>query len=439
MYSQIKAKLVQKCNVIGWLLALTSLVIGNAFAETNRVVTLSYAAETYVQLGLELGQYDKDYVDAYLGPKEWQTRAESPRTKKKLAADIALLKAQLERMSFEKPENKVRHKALYRNVRAMDVRVRMVNGEAFSFSDEARLIYDVVLPKFDFKKYDRALEKIADLLPGTEDLASRVNAFRSTFDIPADKLESVISASINECRVRSKKFIPMPEQESFTLEYVTGKSWSGYNWYQGGNVSLMQINRDFPTKLYGAVGLGCHEGYPGHHVWNVLIEEELIKEKGWVEFNLYPLFSPYGLIAEGSAEYGVSLAFPGRERFEFEKHILYPISGLSPKRADLLEEVNLLLGDLRYSRIAIGKLYLDGDISRDEAVQRTIKYSLVSEERADSYIRFVEQYRAYVLNYTIGEDLIAAYIARQSDSHESHWSNFKQLLTELNTASDLIE
>ena len=94
---------------------------------------------------------------------------------------------------------------------------------------------------------------------------------------------------------------------------------------------------------------------------------------------------------------------------------------------------------MRHSRIAIGKLYLDGDISREEAVQRTIKYSLVSQERAGSYIRFVEQYRAYVLNYTIGEDLIATYIARQSDSYESRWSNFKQLLTELNTASDLID
>jgi len=29
------------------------------------------AAETYVKLGLELGEYDSDYIDAYLGPKQW--------------------------------------------------------------------------------------------------------------------------------------------------------------------------------------------------------------------------------------------------------------------------------------------------------------------------------------------------------------------------------
>jgi len=439
MISRVEINLGRKLGVISAFLVALFLIINSAFSASNSIDELSSAAERYVHLGLELGQYDKDYVDAYLGPKEWQTQAQNPRTKKKLATDIASLKKQLAGMSFDKPENIVRHKALSRNVRAMDVRVRMVNGETFSFTDEARLIYDVVLPEFDFDLFDLALERIANLLPGTQDLASRVDDFRSTFNIPEDRLEAVISASINECRARSKKFIPLPEQESFTLEYVVDKSWSGYNWYQGNNVSLMQINQDFPTKVYGAIGLGCHEGYPGHHVWNVLIEEELIKAKGWVEFNLYPLFSPYGLIAEGSAEYGVSLAFPDQERAQFEKDVLYPMAGVSSEQASLLEDVNQLLADLRYSRIAIGKLYLDGDISRDEAIKRTIKYSLVSEKRANSYIRFLEQYRAYVLNYSIGEDLVGAYIVRHSNSHEERWSKFKQVLTELSTASDLIE
>lgn len=431
-----KLELSVKCVLMTLSLALFASSNSNASSDID---ALSAAAENYVHLGLELGQYDKDYVDAYLGPKSWQDKAAEPRSKKKLAADISALKNQLADMSFKSAELSVRHKALSRNVRAMDVRVRMVNGETFSFTDEARLIYDVVLPEFDFATYDQARANIETLLPGKGDLASRVDAFRSTFDVPAEKLEKVFATAIDECRVRSKAFISMPEQESFTLEYVTGKSWSGYNWYQGNNISLMQVNQDFPTKIDSAIGLGCHEGYPGHHVWNVLIEEELIKGKGWVEFNLYPLFSPYGLIAEGSAEYGVRLAFPEAQKAQFEQDTLYPLAGVSTKDADLLGQVKELLAELRYSRIAIGKLYLDGDISRDEAVKRTVKYSLVSEERANASISFVEQYRAYVLNYSIGEDLIAAYIARRSETHAERWAQFKQLLTELSTASDLVE
>jgi hypothetical protein len=60
------------------------------------------------------------------------------------------------------------------------------------------------------------------------------------------------------------------------------------------------------------VDLGCHEGYPGHHVLNALLEEKLTKGKGWVEFSVYPLFSPQSLIAEGSANYGIN--WPSRAR-----------------------------------------------------------------------------------------------------------------------------
>lgn len=79
-----------------------------------------------------------------------------------------------------------------------------------------------------------------------------------------------------------------------------------------------------------AIGLGCHEGYPGHHVWNVLVENELLVGKGWVEFSIFPLFSPYGLIAEGSANFGIDLAFPGVENIEYAREILFPLAGLDP-------------------------------------------------------------------------------------------------------------
>ena len=400
--------------------------------------TLSQAAEKYVHLGLELGQYDKDYVDAYLGPKEWREQAENPRPKGRLVSDIAKLSQDLEEMEFSEPKQIVRHKALVKNVRAMDVRARMANGEKFSFAEEARLIYDVQLPEYDFATFDSDLAQINKLLPGGGDLAERVDTFRARFNIPKEKLAAVISAAMLECRKRSKKFIPMPEHEAFTLEYVSDKSWSGYNWYQGHNISFMQINQDIPTKIDGAIGLGCHEGYPGHHVWNVLIEEELVKANDWIEHSLYPLFSPYGVIAEGSANYGVSLAFPGNERVEFEKAVLYPLAGLDAADAELLEQINTLMDELKYSRIAIGQLYLDGDITREEAVKKTIKYSLVSKNRAETSIRFLEQYRAYILNYSIGEDLIKDYIAKRSDTEKERWAQFQTVLTELKSASELL-
>ena len=106
--------------------------------------------------------------------------------------------------------------------------------------------------------------------------------------------------------------LALPPGESFTVEYVTGKSWSGYNWYQGDYRSLIQVNTDLPINIDRAIDLACHEGYPGHHVYNVLLEQHLVRERGWIEYSVYPLFSPQSLIAEGTANYGIEVAFPAR-------------------------------------------------------------------------------------------------------------------------------
>ena len=106
--------------------------------------------------------------------------------------------------------------------------------------------------------------------------------------------------------------VELPPDESFTVEYVTNKSWSGYNWYQGNFRSLIQVNTDLPIYIDRAIDLACHEGYPGHHVYNALLEKRLVRDRGWVESSVYALFSPQSLIAEGTANYGIEVTFPGR-------------------------------------------------------------------------------------------------------------------------------
>ena len=261
---------------------------------------LDELAERYVRLALELGEYDTDYVDAYLGPADWREQArDNPRTVEKLAADITDLLQQLAQYSAESELEKHRLDHLHKNVRAMDARARMTMGELFSFATEARLVYDVELPDYDMDRFDQALAAIDALVPGEGDLAERVDDFRSQFEIPSDKVETVFQAAVAECRRRTEKYIELPEDERYSLELVTGVSWGGYNWYQGDNHSLVQVNLDFPLKIDRAIDLGCHEGYPGHHVWNMMVENRLLKERGWIEHSVFPLFSPAALVAEG--------------------------------------------------------------------------------------------------------------------------------------------
>jgi hypothetical protein len=407
---------------------------------TTSAFALDQEAERYVRLGLELGEYDKDYVDAYLGPKEWAESAKKNlRSKDELADAIATLFSDLKEFSSTDSELMIRHSALLRNVRAMDARIRMAKGETFSFVEEARLIYDATLPVYDFSEFDRTLEDIDKLIPGEGDLAERVDAFRNSLVIPEDRLNAVFDLAIEECKKRTSEHIELPAAEHFILEYVTEQTWSGYNWFQGDNESLMQINLDFPVKIDRAVGLGCHEGYPGHHVWNVLVENKLLKEKGWIEFSIFPLFSPQALIAEGSANYGVDLSFPDDDKSQYERDILFPLAGLDPEKASTLNRLNKLTRKLSHAITATAQAYLDGKISRDEAIEQRRKYALTSRDRAEQSVRFIEQYRSYVLNYNFGKDVVKAYIEKQGADQRSRWQAFELMLTGLPSVSAMSE
>jgi hypothetical protein len=299
--------------------------------------TLNAIARDYVQLVLELGERDEGYVDAYYGPASWRTAARAnTRTVPQLAEGAARLKARLSGIRTQ-PGTRSGRRQLFLGAQldAAITRLRMLQGARLSFREEALGLYGVDPRPRPLSEFDPILARIDRLVPGQGPLATRVEAFMDRFVVPRERLDAVMRAAIAECRRRTIAHLPLPRGEHFTLEFVTGRSWSGYNWYQGNYHSLIQVNTDQPVRMGRVIDLGCHEGYPGHHVYNMLLERNLARGRGWVEYMVYPLYSPQSFIAEGSANYGVELAFPGRERLEFERRVLYPLAGLSGEGADV--------------------------------------------------------------------------------------------------------
>ena len=223
----------------------------------------------------------------------------------------------------------------------------------------------------------------------------------------------MFSAAIEAGRYRTKQHFRFRKANASASKGVTGKSWSGYNWYQGGFQSLIQVNTDLPIFIDRAVDLACHEGYPGHHVYNVLLEKNLVRDRHWVEFSVYPLFSPQSLIAEGSANFGIEVAFPGAERVAFERDVLYPIAGIDPARAADYSEVQKLAEGLSYAGNEAARRYLNGEISASQAADWLEEYGLSSRPRAEQRVRFIDQYRSYVINYNLGKDLVRSWIESQ--------------------------
>src|SRR3546814_16959183 len=64
------------------------------------------------------------------------------------------------------------------------------------------------------------------------------------------------------------------------------------------------------------------------------VEEQLVKGRGWLEFSVYPLYSPQSLIAEGTANYGIDLAFPDKTRPDTERDVLMPLAEIEPPPND---------------------------------------------------------------------------------------------------------
>ena len=323
----------------------------------------------------------------------------------------------------------LRRQYLRRQLEALGARVRMLGGGSLAFDDESSALYDAVAPSHSESYFQDALAEIERVVPGDGALIDRYGAFRDDFVIPAERLDRVFETAIAECRRRTLTHVELPAGESFTVEFVTDKSWSGYNWYQGNFRSLIQVNTDLPIYIDRAIDLACHEGYPGHHVYNVLLERHLVRERGWPEFSVYALFSPQSLIAEGTANDGIEVAFPGEERLAFEREVLFPAAGLDPARANEYDTVQRLVSRLDYAGNEAARRYLNGEIDRAAAADWLTRYAMMAPERAEQRTRFFDQYRSYVINYNLGKDLVAAFIDAGSDGQAaSRWRAFATLL-----------
>jgi hypothetical protein len=402
------------------------------------------AAETYVRLVLALGRHDEAFVDAYYGPEVLRTEvAEAAWSLEEINKRAAVLEVDLRRLPplDGQPDAELiglRRAYLARQIGALRTRLTMLQGRRYLFDEESRELYDAVAPRNGESTFADALAALDTRLTGSGELPARFAAFRQAFVIPPAKLDAVFTAAIAECRRRTAAHVTLPPGERFTVGYVTGKPWSGYNWYKGNFTSLIEVNTDLPVFIDRAIDLACHEGYPGHHVYNSLLEQHLVKARGWIEFSVYPLFSPQSLIAEGTANYGIQVAFSDAERRAFERDTLFPLAGLDPARVDEYYDVLALTKRLSYAGNEAARGYLDGRMDQARAADWLVRYALNTPAQAAQRVKFFDAYRSYVINYNLGEDLVKRYVeSRAGDDAAARWDVFAKLLASPRLPSNL--
>jgi hypothetical protein len=399
-------------------------------------------AHEYVRLVLAVGVHDKDYVDAYYGPAELRAEVEAqamPLAEIRESATSALDGLGDAGVSSSKGEDldALRQDCLRKQLQALVARVDMLSGVKIAFDEESKALYDVVAPERPDEFYAEIVASLEPLLPGGGSLNERYERLRSQFYVPSDRLAATFGAAIDAARERTKRYIELPEEENFSVEYVKDRVWGAYNWYKGNAHSLIQVNTDSPLPVNAMIGLACHEGYPGHHVYNALLEKHLARERGWEEFTVYPLYSPQSLIAEGTAEYGVELCFPREERRAFEREVLFPLAGLELGSVDEYDAARELLTKLGYASNDAARRYLDGEMTREETKEWLIRYALVSPERVERSIRFMEHNRSYVVTYNVGLDMVREWVEARASDEAGRWREFTWLLSTPQVPSNL--
>lgn len=399
----------------------------SAYSDEN----LNEIANSYVNLGLIFGNYDEHYVDAFTGaPAIREAAQNSPMSLGEVRerADALLDRvdtiADMPSQGLD-PLIVARFSLLRGDIIAMHTRIRILQGETLNFDEETRLVYDAVAPHYTEAQFATARAQY--------DAAQAVRDNRGdapTTIIPGDKVRDVMNAAIGECRARTLEHYDLPASESFDLEFVKDKPWSAYNWYKGEYRSLIEVNQDMPLTIDRALDLGCHEGYPGHHVFNILSEDVRTKQYGWPEAQIVALYSPSAPLMEGSAEYGLELAFPGVDKAKYDAEVLYPLAGLTPPSK--IYEADPALADaekiLSNVGIHIAREYLDGRFTREEAITFYMTYGGRSRARAEQGLSFIETYRGYIINYTLGQDVIRDWVDMRVEGGQDRWDAFRYLL-----------
>jgi hypothetical protein len=394
----------------------------------------------YVRLGLTIGQYDSDFVDAYFGPDSLKpsTPKRSIFPKDSLLAATDSLRGKFDKLAANEKNDTLRNRCSWiaHQLAAFAERIRIFSGETHRFDEESKQLFGVEAPTHPEQFYQDRITELGNLLPGKGDIPSRFQKLANRFMIPKNKMDTIFKSAIAEARKRTQAHYQLPENENFSLEFVSNKPWTGYNWYKGNYASVIQINTDGQFFIEYAIDLACHEGYPGHHIYNLLLEKNLYRDKGWVEISLYPLFSPQSFIAEGSANYGIEIAFPGAEKNEYAKNVLLPMAGLDTTGLDNYFNALSIKRELNFAQNEVARGLLESSMTEDDAIRWLTNYSLLNRDKAVQRISFIKKYRSYVINYNYGQELVKNFIESGS---EDRWKAFGWLLSNEVITRDLMK
>lgn len=389
--------------------------------------------EEFVRLALAINEHLPGYVDSYFGPDAWaqEVKQAGKLPLENLTSRAERLADDIARADGPDPQ---RMDFLTRQVHAIQMSLRLLDGENVSLAEEVHALYDIQPQWKDEATFREAQQELDQLLPGEGPLQDRLDRWKRSLEIPIDMVNELLPYITDRLRELTRRKFRLPEQESFTLDFVSNEPWSAYNWYLGEYRSRIAINTDLPLRVNALAALIAHEGYPGHHTELSIKEAKLVRRLNYKEHLVTLINSPSCVIAEGIATTALEVVLSDEELEEWYREEILPRAARSNIDAATIvqvrrsaEKLNSLSGNAAF-------MLHDQKKSTEEIQAYLQEYGLLTEKEASQRIKFISNplYRSYTFTYHVGYDLLQELFMHGKRDHY-----FARLLEEPVTPSQI--
>ena len=399
-------------------------------------------ARDYILLGLRLDQHIPGLVDGYFGPADLKARVdlEQLREPARLRDDAQALR---DRLPAE-VDDPARRAWFDVQLVALGTQSAVLAGDDVPYLELVTRCFDQAPPRRPDHVFEEAAAWIDALLPGDAPLSERLAAWDRRFEIPAERLASVVDWLVDHFRARAAATFGLPPGEETRVGFVRGQPWGAYTWFDGGRRSRIDINTDLPSRATTLPLIIAHEAYPGHHLEHAWKEADLVDRDGRLEGSILLINTPECLISEGLANLGLRFAVPAADRVELLVE-LYGRAGLSlaadpvaareaAELADAIAAPRRILttsaGNAAILRHAEGRTH-------DEVLAYLRDVGRYAPAVAAKRLEFIEHplWRTYIFVYAEGEALLGRWLDAVPEADRP--ARFGRLLHEHLTPAEL--
>ncbi len=383
----------------------------------------------YIGLAIELGERDPDSLDFSIATdRSWDRFKSNPETLDRLHSSALTLSTQIRDLPEDPAFDAARRTSLLSQINAIILRTEQLTGKNRTFGEESRVLFGIVTPQDnDAERRKNIRATLARLLGNDKDPAAAYARYDAQFVVRPDRVPAVMNMALQQCRAMTLEHMTLPAGEHVDVEYVFHKPWSAFSYYMGDFHSLIQVNMDYPLTVDRILNLACHEGYPGHHVFNTMRDQAVVHGLHLEEFRVQPTFSPQSYVSEAAASYAPSLALSEPERLHIERDLLLPLTGLKGLDMQRYVEIQKLIAMLHTAEPSIARDYLDGRLEFVRAAQALERETLM--EHGETSLLYLNEYRTYMLSYTQGSDTVQEIIEAGHPTDAERWRRYRRLMT----------